>query len=492
MEKYNGVRIPVLIIFLPVVLFCSAVFCQSHDTTAPEIKIHIGTFLGNEKRNYYGNEAPENLDVAWKLYLGKGKTVISRKSGEKIWAGAGWTGQPLVVEEDSALYLIQGSYDHNLKKISADSGKLIWQYGFDDVIKGTGTIWENPDDTNLLTRFIILQGSRLGVGNYLDSKHVPSFRAIGYMTGQELWRLDMKWTDSYSRDADGSPLIINDTVYAGFENSLFTVLDPDPGKAAMIDEMLQPKIIQERLLYNKADVRAHSYNVVTESSPARLGDHIYITSGAGHVYGYDLASREIDWDFKTGSDMNGSVVITDDSCLLVTLEKQYIPGHGGAFKLDPSRKPEDCVIWFYPVADSVLSSWDGGIIGSVGVSDAYPDTIIKPYAAFIGIDGYLCVVDHMKTEPRKKVLGPDSLTYYSCPKLVFRKYIGPSISTPVFVQDKLIAASYAGIWLFKVDDQNNFIQLDKFYTSFEATPAVWNRKIYIASRDGYLYCFGSE
>jgi hypothetical protein len=84
----------------------------------------------------------------------------------------------------------------------------VWQYKFDDVVKGTGTIWENPNDTNPETRFIILQGSRLGVGNYLDTKHIPSFRAISYMTGQNR-RLDKKWTDSYSRDVDGSPLIIN-------------------------------------------------------------------------------------------------------------------------------------------------------------------------------------------------------------------------------------------------------------------------------------------
>jgi len=485
-------RIPVLINFLPVLLSFSSVFCQSQVATCPEIRIHIGTFLGNEKRNYYGNEAPDNLDVVWKLWLGKGKTVISRNIGEKIWAGAGWTGQPLVIEEDSDLFLIQGAYDHNLKKISADSGKLVWQYGFDDVIKGTGTIWENPNDSNPDTRFVILQGSRLGVGNYLDTKHIPSFRAISYMTGQELWRLDMKWTDSYSRDADGSPLIINDTVYAGFENSVFTVLDPDPQKAVIKDEMLQPCIIQERLLYEKADIRAHSNNLVTESSPAMLKDHIYISSGSGHIWGYNLDTRELDWDFKTGSDLDGTVVITADSCLLVTLEKQYIPGNGGAFKLNPSMNPEDCVIWFYPVADSIVSSWNGGIIGSVGISDSYPDSIIRSYAAFAGIDGYLCVVNHKEIEKAKKVLGPDSLTYYPTPKLVFRKYIGPSISTPVFVKDKLIAASYAGIWLFRFDGENNFTQLDKFYSGFEATPVAWNRKVYIASRDGYLYCFGSE
>ena len=67
----------------------------------------------------------------------KGKTTISRNLGERLWAGAGWTGQPLIYKEDDSLYLIQGAYDHHLKKINARNGELIWQYKFDDV-KGQG------------------------------------------------------------------------------------------------------------------------------------------------------------------------------------------------------------------------------------------------------------------------------------------------------------------------------------------------------------------
>jgi outer membrane protein assembly factor BamB len=281
-------------------------------------------------------------------------------------------------------------------------------------------------------------------------------------------------------------------VYTGLENSLFTVLNPDPDSASMKDGMLQPSIIQERLLYTRDDVLDHKNNIVTESSPCRLGDHIYIASGSGHVWGYNLRTRELDWDFKTGSDMDGSVVVTGDSCLLVPVEKQYIPGNGGVFKLDPFKNPDNCVIWFFPVADSALSSWNGGIIGSVGITDSYSQYYPKPLAAFTGIDGYLCVVSHTDLDPGKMVLGPDSATRFPCPRLLYKKYIGPSISTPLFVQDKLIAASYHGIWLMMYNEENVFTVLDKFSTGFESTPVAWNRKIYIPSRDGYLYCFGSE
>ena len=450
----------------------------------------INTFLGNWERNYYGKDAPDTLGLVWKHFLGKGETVISRKSGSREWAGAGWTGQPLLVNENGRLFLIQGAYDHHLKKIDAVTGKLIWQYKFDDVIKGTGTIWVNKNPDKPENGIVILQGSRLGVGNFLDSKYVPSYRAISYFTGKELWRMDQKWTHSYSRDVDGSALILNDTAYLGLENSYFTVFDPDHRNAATRDGMLQPRIFQEIKLYTLDDAYNHKYNVVTESSPSLLKDRIYVASGAGHVWGYNLNTKKLDWDFFIGSDMDGSAVVTLDSCILVSVEKQYIKGKGGAFKLNPAKGPKDAVVWYYPVNDNKFVTWDGGIIGSIAVNDRYIDSTQTHLAAFVGIDGYLYVVNHQSIDSANVVLGPDSTSLYYPPKLVFKYKVGPSISTPVFVDNKLIVAGYWGIHLFKYDYENNFVLLGKRDGTFESTPIVWDKKIYIASRDGYLYCFG--
>lgn len=462
------------------------------DTAASEnlqIKPLIPTFLGNKQRNYYGRQPPQSLEVKWRKYLGKGKTVISRKIGEKEWEGAGWTGQPLLIKEDSILYIIQGAYDHHLRKIRASDGKTIWKYAFDDVIKGTGTLWYEPDYPEPENRLVILQGSRLGVGNYVDSDYIPSYRAISYFTGKELWRLNVKWTHSYSRDVDGSALIHRDTAYLGLENSLFTVFNPDYKAASRRDDMLQPKIYQEHRLYEMSDVKDHDYNVVTESSPSLLDKRIYVASGSGHVYGYNLKEDRLDWDFFIGSDMDGSAVVTADSGLMVSVEKQYIDGRGGIFKLDPSQPPDEAVVWYYPVPDAELLSWKGGVIGSVGINDSYAHTGNDKLAAFVGIDGYLYVVNHQRQVSGKTVFGPDSLRQYPTPKLVYKRKVGPSISTPVFFEDKLLVASYSGLFLFEYDQENQFTLKDKFSAPFEATPVAYNGCIYVASRNGYLYCF---
>jgi len=489
-------RIPYLFLVITLLSVSAAGqdFFQLSGGRISEVEFVIQSFLGNWKRNYYGNEAPGRLEYLWKFNLGKGKTVISKKIGEKEWAGSGWTGQPLLVREDKDLYLIQGSLDHHLKKINAETGELIWEYKFDDVIKGTGTLWMNSNASHLDESVIILEGSRRGYENDLYSRYVPSYRAVSYFSGKELWRLNVTRTASYSRDVDGSALVFNRTAYVGLENALFTVFDPDPVSAKLIDGMLQPNVHQQLKLYQQSDQIRHGGNLVVESSPALLGDMIYITAGSGHVYGYDINKSELVWDFYIGSDMDGSPVVTDDSCLIVTVEKQYIEGRGGIFKLDPKKLPGEAVVWYFPTEDDTLETWQGGVIGSVGINDATKSANTPNLCTFIGIDGYLYVVDHKKIDAQVGlVYGPNNKKKYPTPQLVFKKQIGPSISTPIVVGDKIIATGYHGIYLFKYDSGLSFQLLDKQRRSaIESTAIVHDRKIYIGARDGFLYALGEN
>ncbi len=52
-------------------------------------------------------------------------------------------------------------------------------------------------------------------------------------------------------------------------------------------------------------------------------------------------------------------------------------------------------------------------------------------------------------------------------------------------------AGYHGLKLYKIEKDYSLTLLDSFEAEFEATPFVYNERIYIASRNGYLYCFGN-
>jgi len=474
---------------------------------ADGIEIINPTFLNNEKRNYYGNEAPKRLDLIWKMSLGTGTTQVG--SVTKTWSGAGWTGQPLLIKQNNKLYLIQGAYDHHLKKIDAENGKIVWQNEFEDVIKGTGTFWVNPNADSIKNRYIIMQGSRKGNKRNNSSAIVPSYKAVSFITGKDMWQLNSAATASYSRDVDGSSVVVNDTAYIGLENGLFTVFNPDPDKTKYKSGLRQPEVYFQDTLYVKSDRIKHGGNLVTESSPCHLGNHIYITSGSGHIYGYNMDTKKLDWSFFTGSDIDASPVVSHDNCIIAGIEREYIDGKGGVFKLDPS-KPADtsAVRWYFPVENKFFVFWQGGLIGSVSVNDFYKaktDTFIHssgkaisakkiPHmAAFVAIDENLYVVNQDELEPGKKVLGPDNKQKYNTPKLLFKYKTGPSISTPLFVQNKIVAATYNGIYIFEHDENLNF-KLLAFYQSgsIESTPSVYNKRIYVACRDGYLYCLGEK
>jgi len=461
------------------------------QTTYERIRLINGTFLGNEKRNFYGDSIPSKLDIIWQTSLGSGKTV--RAKGLVTWSGAGWTGQPLYVIEDSVPYLIQGAYDHHLKKINAQTGKIVWQYAYDDVIKGTGTIWKNSASATDENKYIILQGSRRGLDNTTSSKYIPSYRAISYLTGKELWRYNSVKTRSQSRDVDGSALVIDDYAYLGLENGLFIVFNPDPDNADTLAGMLQPQVLYEDTFFTAFDIKEHGSNLVIESSPSRLNDRVYVTSGTGHVYGYNIITKSLEWDFYIGADLDGSPTVTSDSCILVSLEKEYITGCGGVFKLNPALPPESAVVWYYPVENKAFAEWKGGVLSTVTVNDYYNDGSYKSLAVFSSLDGNLYVVDHKSIAPDKMATGPDNLTKYPTPELVFKTHTSPSISTPIIIKNRIVTAGYQGLFLYEFDKNYNFKLLDsKNLGSMEATPVAVGGRVYIASRNGFLYCFGNK
>jgi outer membrane protein assembly factor BamB len=473
-----------------------------------ETELLIPTFLGNDQRRFYGRGVPQGLNILNQFNLGSGVTAFR---GYLTWSGAGWTGQPTLVKDHGKIYLVIGAFDHSLRKIDIETNEVIWRYKFDDIIKGTATIYfdSTASEENQL---VVLQGSRFGVRNSLGSPIIPSFRAISFRTGKELWRLNLKRTHSYSRDNDSSPINLGDGVlFNAGENAIGYFLNSSTQAAQKKDGILQPEILAEVQLYDLPDAGKHGGNLVAESSPSRLGDRIFLAAGSGHIYGISIPERKIVWDFYTGSDIDGTAVISKDEKLFCAIEKQYIPGNGGVLKLDPSRKESESVDWFLPTGNVSVADWQGGVVGSVALNDEYRTEEMPALFATCAIDGNL-YIGSQTMMTGNKVKGPLLKNTYNTPLIIYKQPIGASISTPIFTEgNQLIAATYNGVHLFQLyfdltnsdtpnalmNKQGEFYKITveklgvfKEGISFEATPIVWDGIIQICARDGWMYTLG--
>ena len=112
------------------------------------------------------------------------------------------------------------------------------------------------------------------------------------------------------------------------------------------------------------------------------------------------------------------------------------------------------------------------------------------------------------------VPGPDLDRPYHTPKLIAKFNVGGGISTPIMVDDTIVAAAYDGIlhiygvkWhtaekgdagALKSPDGGWFTvkvkETDSFSGggAFESTPVMWKGRVFSGSRDGSLYCIGDR
>lgn len=452
-----------------------------------QIKPLVGTYLGDNQRNFYGNQAPTKLRVKWKTALGSGKTTFGT-GDTRTWKGAGWTGQPLVIQEGAEIYLIQGTLSHHVKKIRARDGKVIWSTSVGDVIKGTPTFADVGGPAE--SRYTLIVGSRSGYGQHWRTGTAHSLHGISYITGKKLWRHNSRTTASNSRDCDASAVVIGSKAAIPLENGYFTIFSPDVRKARMVDGFPAPKISKQFLLYKESDRALYRSELCCESSPTMIGSTAYVAAGVGRVYSCGLgffggAKPKLD----IGGDLNGTMPLTNDKHLLLGIEKQFITGQGGVVKFSTGGK----VKWFHPLPDLKWYTWNGGLVGSPAVNHRYNSTVSKDLACFVGIDGNLTLINHKKLQPGVTNWGPRRKKQYPAP-LVLDKVKLPqgSISTPLFVGDKIIVGYDNGMDLYQVTPAGKMVRLDRLSgPMFDATPVVWNGRVYAGSKNGYLYCLGN-
>jgi len=425
-------------------------------------------FRGNPTHTYYGQgPVPRDPKLLWR-FPSKPMCSESSVAGEsKIWCGTGWTGQPVIWDRpDGSSEVIVGAFDRAVHFIDLETGKRTRpDFMTGDIIKGSVSL--DPDGDPLL-----YFGSR-------DNK--LRIVALDRKRPKEMWHLNANFVPGiWNNDWDGNPVVLNDILYEGGENGyLFAFrLHRDYDRAGLI--RVRPELLVAIRGWNEELLRkVGDRNVSIENSVAIYKDRLYFANSAGRVVGVDISNvhagqAPIVFDFWMGDDIDASIVIDEEGMLYVSAElERYLPRSdelGQLVKLNP-YKPKDPLIWGLKIPPA-LDDFKGGLWSTPALDD---DVLYITTHS-----GLLAVVDR------------------NSGRMLFTDYLGPHAwSSPVLIDENLIVTTCKGeIRNYSVEDPARPILqwTVKIPTEacIESTPAVWNGRIVVGARDGYIYAFGDK
>ncbi|MDO8391661.1 MAG: PQQ-binding-like beta-propeller repeat protein [Actinomycetota bacterium] len=426
------------------------------------------TFRGNPTRSYYGTgPVPQSQpQVLWRYPGSKMCGTSSEYGNVRSWCGTGWTGQPAVFERDGRTWAVFGAYDYKIHFVDAITGQdIIPPFETNDLAKGNVTI--DPDGYPL-----VYAGSR---DNHL--------RVIAFdgTEPRELFSIDARVGDRmHNDDWDAAPLVLNDHLIEGSENSWFYGLKLNRAYAADGTVTVDPQQVfrvqgwDDQLIKDLGS--KDPKRVSLEASVSVSGDTAWLNSSGGLVQGWDISSLrtgggEVTRTFRfwTGDDSDSSIVPDDEGFIYVGAEIDRMTSRsqevGQMLKLDP-RNPDNPIVWSVKTtfrADDGV--WTTPIItGNVVIWTTKPGEIY-------GIDRTTGAV------------------------LWTQKINGPALSSPLLVDGVLIQGDGAGI-LHAYDVSNPSVQPSELWTvqldgNIESTPVIWKGRIYVGTRGGYFVCIGT-
>ena len=273
--------------------------------------------------------------------------------------------------------------------------------------------------------------------------------------------------------------MLNGFLIEGGENSWFHGVKLNRGYDAngmvTVDPALEFRVpgFDEQLI---SDLGSKDPNRVSlEASVSVSGDTAWLNSSGGLLQGWDISSLrtgsgQVNRTFRywVGDDADATIVPDDEGYLFVGVEVDRNNSRaqevGQLLKIDP-RQPDNPVVWSIDINNGTDSgTWAAPIIaGDVVIWNAKPG----------------------------KVYGIDRATGEILWKLAVQ---GPVLSSPVLVDGVLVQADANGT-LHAWDASNLRVEPPLLWQldldgNIESTPAVWNGRIYVGTRGGYVYCIG--
>lgn len=425
------------------------------------------TFRGNPTRTFYGTgPAPRAPEVLWRFTGTPERDLCSLTTwaaGTTLWCGAGWTGQPAVVEWDDRTWIVAGMYTPAVHFLDAATGEQILpEFLVGDLIKGSVTV--DPDGYPL-----VYFGSR-------DNE----FRIIAFDRDEpvELWSLHANsvspvlWND----DWDGAALVLNDYLFQGGENSHLHIakLNRRYGPDGLVT--IDPELVftapgwDGELLDAVVDG-----NVSIEGGMTVVGNTLYFANSGGLVQGWDISGLADGQDpervfrYWAGDDVDATVVADADGFLYVGVEYERANTRsqelGQMLKLDPSA--DDPLVW----GTDLRNAFPDGVWATPALTD---EMVYVPTNA-----GFLYGLSRDTGE------------------IVWSKRLAaPVWSSPVVVDDVLIQGDCGGV-IYGYDISDPLVEPPELWRislggCVEATPAVWNGVVYVADRVGGFYAFGDR
>ncbi len=441
-------------------------------------------FRGNPTRTFFGTgpvpaTSPDRL---WRYPESpmSGQSPVGREP--KTWSGTGWTGQPLVHErQDGKTELIFGAYDKHIHFLdAATSERLRPSYDMGDIIKGTVTL--DPDGYPLL---------------YAGSRD-PRFRILALDGDEvrEVWSLHAKAVEGmWNDDWDSNPVVVDDMLYVGGENSWWFAIKLNRGYDDDGMVTVNPEIVYQMPAWTDDlfDLLGRQHSV--ENSTAIFGQKAYFATSGGRVVGVDLTdvengNAEVFFDWWMGDDIDSTITIDKEGFVYVIAHADHektnntaarrVREVGQLVKLNTSVAVGDPLTSLTPIVwNAEIPAARGQDTGAWATPALHPDGLI-----FVPTDsGDLLAIDTDTGET------------------VWSDSVGVNAwSSPAIVDDTLVIAvdcftDQSGLRAYDITDP---LAPRELWTRplatggcVESTPAVWNGTIYVGSRDGFMYAFGS-
>lgn len=312
-------------------------------------------FRGNGAHTFYGtgpipDKAPE---IKWRF-----RTAVIRntvRGTPMVWAGTGWTGTAVKLGD----YVYVGSVGGYVYAFEAESGDLVWKVRGGGMFKGSICAYENRlymgNTDNQLRCLDAETGKRvwrIDTGKDLDSSpcvvddklYVAGengyLRCLVPQTGKQIWRTFVDGigpgTVLGSNGSETSPAVANGRVYTATYDGILFCCDANTGKvlwrAKTGDDTDASPVVHGDYVYAAAEEKApYVYCFAQEdgrqvwryankargfySTPAVVGDRLYVGAEDGELHCVDPTTGEGVWTFQTGAGVWSSPCVIDGTVI---------------------------------------------------------------------------------------------------------------------------------------------------------------------------------